>query len=198
MQTWKRAAGHFISAGMVKGVVTDFAKWAISQLIREKNFMAARALDFLVCGAIDEPHLPADGSIPNPFFCVRCDQRTLATRKQELWECPGNSLINHTPMKESDHLVTLALEFWDIDQVLFARGWLPRDWLPANELTECTEARMWDSCGFNECTNNNLLVASDGSGGSRDAPKNLRHGVAAFSLSGTSFELRCIVFLGTR
>ena len=26
--------------------------------------MAARALDFLVCGAINEPHLPADGSMP--------------------------------------------------------------------------------------------------------------------------------------
>ena len=58
--------------------------------------MAARALDFLVCGAIHEPRLPADGSISNQFFCVRCDQRALATRKHELWECSGNSLINHT------------------------------------------------------------------------------------------------------
>ena len=62
-------------------------------------------------------------------------------------------------MMESDHLVTLAQEFWDTDQVLFARGLLPRDWLLVNELTECTEARMWESSGFNECANNNLLVA---------------------------------------
>ena len=52
----------------------------------------------------------------------------LATRKHELWECPGISLINDIHMKESDHLVTLAQEFWDIDQVLFARGLMPRDW----------------------------------------------------------------------
>ena len=32
-------------------------------------------------------------------------------------------------MRESDHFVTLAQEFWDTDQVLFARGLLPRDWL---------------------------------------------------------------------
>ena len=48
---------------------------------------------------------------------------------------------------ESDHLVTLAQEFWDTDQVLFARGLLPRDWLLVNELTECTEARMRESSG---------------------------------------------------
>ena len=52
-------------------------------------------------------------------------------------------------MKESDHLVTLAQEFWDTDQVVFARGLLPRDWSPANELAECTKVRMRESSGFN-------------------------------------------------
>ena len=60
MQTWKRAAGHSLSTGMEKGIVTDFAKKARSQLIKEGNFMAARALDFLVCGAIN-------------FICLRMD-----------------------------------------------------------------------------------------------------------------------------
>ena len=90
MQTWKAAARHSSSSGLEKGIITDFAKKARSQLIKEGNFTAARALDFLVCGAINEPHLPADGSIPNQFLCVRCDQKVLATRKHELWECPGN------------------------------------------------------------------------------------------------------------
>ena len=105
MQTWKSAAGHSLSTGTEKGIPTDFAKTARSQLIKEGNFMAARALDFLVCGAINEPHLHADGSIPNQFFCFRCDQRTLATRKHEVWECPGNSLIKNTHMKDSDHFM---------------------------------------------------------------------------------------------
>ena len=90
------AAGHSLSAGMEKSIITDFAKKARSQLITEGNFMAARALDFLVCGAINEPRLLADGSVPNQFFCVRCDQRALATRKHELRKCLGNNLINNT------------------------------------------------------------------------------------------------------
>ena len=81
---------------MEKRISTDFAKKARSHLIREGNFMAARALDFLVSGAINEPLLLANGTIIDQFFCVRCDQRALATRKHELWECPGNSLVNHT------------------------------------------------------------------------------------------------------
>ena len=53
-------------------------------------------------------------------------------------------------MKDSDHLVTLAQEFWHTDQVLFARGLLPRDWLPASVLAECLEVRMCESSGFKE------------------------------------------------
>ena len=202
MQMWEKAAGHPLSTGMKKGITTDFAKKARSQLVKEVNFRAACALDFLVCGAINEPHLPADGSIPNQFFCFRCDQRTVATRKHELWECPGNSLINHTHMKDSDHLVTLAQEFWDTDQVLIALGLLPRDWSPACELAECSEVRMWESSGFQESASDNALIASDGSGGSRETPKSVRQvafGVATFSLqslSDTSFKLLRTGFLG--
>ena len=50
---------------------------------RETNFMAVRALDFLVCGAVNERHLPADDSLSYHFFCVRCNRRTLATRKHQ-------------------------------------------------------------------------------------------------------------------
>ena len=70
--------------------------------------MAVRALDYLVCGGIDEPHLPANGPTPNQCFCVRYDQRTLATRKHELWESPGNNLINHTYTQKSDNLAKFA------------------------------------------------------------------------------------------
>ena len=111
MQTWKAAARHSSSSGLEKSIITDFATKARSQLIKEGNFTAARALDFLVCGAINEPHLPADRSIPKQFLCVRCDQKVLATRKHELLESPGNILINHTHMKESEYLTTLVQEF---------------------------------------------------------------------------------------
>ena len=70
--------------------------------------------------------------------------RQKTTRNHILWECPGNNLINHTHMQKSDHFVKLAHEYWDTDQVLFARGLLPRDWLPVTELAECAETRLWE------------------------------------------------------
>ena len=136
-----------------------FRKESQISVDQRRKFMAARALDFLVCVAINERHLPADGSIPNHSLCVRCDQKALATRKHELWECPGNTLISHMRMKESEYPTSLA--FWDTDQVLFAHGLLPRDCLLASEFAECNEA----------CAKNHVLFASDGSGGSREIPK---------------------------
>ena len=114
------------------------------------------------------PHLPADGSTPHQFFCVVCDQSTNCGNVLE------NRLIDHAHMKELDHLVTLAQKFWDTDQVLFARGLLPRDWLPASELPECSEVRMWESSGFKVCATDNAFIASDGSGGSHETPKSVR------------------------
>ena len=104
---------------MEKGIITDSAKEARNQLIKEENYTAVRALNFLVCGTIDEPHLPADGSIPEQFLCVRYD-----------------------------HLVKLAREFCNTDRVLLSRGLMPRDWLLVNELADCAETRMWESHGF--------------------------------------------------
>ena len=126
----------------------------------------------------------------------------VATR--ESWP-PGSTNcgnVQETDLKEPDHLVTLAQEFWDTDQVLFARGLLPRGWLLASELAECSEVRMWESSGFKVCVSDNVLIASDGSGGSRETPKSVRQvafGVATFSLqplSDTSFKLLRTGFLG--
>ena len=79
---------------------------------------------------------------------------------------------------------------------------MPRHWLPASELVECSEVRMWESSGFRECASDNVLIASDGPGGSSETPKSVRHvalGVATFSLqplSDTSFKLLRTGFLG--
>ena len=114
----------------------------------------------------------------------------------------GNRLINHAPMKESYHRVTLAQNFWDTDQVLFARGLLPREWLLASEPAECSEVRMWESSGFKVCARDNDLIASGSSKGSRETPKSVRQvafGVATFSLqpqSDTSVQLLRTGFLG--
>ena len=61
---------------------------------------------------------------------------------------------------------------------------------------------MWESSGFKVCASDNVLVASDGSEGSRETPKSVRQvafGVATFSLqplSDTLFKLLRTGFLG--
>ena len=76
--------------------------------------------------------------------------------------------LNQFLCVRSDHLVKLAREFWDTDRVLFARGLMPRDWLLVSELADCAGTRMWESHMVSVKNASNVLVASDGSGGSRD------------------------------
>ena len=141
MQTWKRAAGHSLSSGMEKRHHHRFCQEG------------------------------QNGSIPNQFFCVHCDQRALATRKHELWECPGNRLINHAHMEGSEHLVA-----W--------RG------NSGTQIKFCLSVVFCRVTGYLRANSQNIrrsmfLVASDGSGGSRETPKSLRQvafGVATFSL----------------
>ena len=203
MQTWKEAARHSSSSGLERGISSQISprmpglscsKKVISRLRGRWIFLFVEPSTNLTCSA--------DGSIPNQFLCVRCDQKVLATRKHELWECPGNTLINHTHMKESEYLTSLAQEFWDTDQVLFARGLLPRDWLLVSEPAECNEVKMWESVDFSACAKNHVLFASDGSGGSRKTPQTLRQvafGVATFAMhigNDTSFTLQQTGYLG--
>ena len=61
---------------------------------------------------------------PTNFSVFVVTRKVLATRKHELWECPGNTLISHIHIKESEYLMSMAQEFGDTDQVLFARGLL--------------------------------------------------------------------------
>ena len=105
-------------------------------------------------------------------------------------------------MKDSEFLTSLAQEFLDTDQVLFARGLLPRDWLLASELAECNDVKIWESVDFNACAKRHVLFASDGSGGSQKIPQTLRQvafGVATFDMhihNDTSFTLQHTGYLG--
>ena len=63
---------------------------------------------------------------------------------------------------------------------------------------------MWESSGFDVFASDNVLIASDGSGGSRETPKSVRQvacGVATFSLqplSYTSLKLLRTGFWGSQ
>ena len=79
--------------------------------------MAARALDFLVCEASTNLACLRMDLFPTNFSVCVAPRGPWPARKHDSWECPGNRLINHTHMKESDHFVTLAQEFGDRDRV---------------------------------------------------------------------------------
>ena len=166
LQVWRKTAEHASSLGMEKRIITDFARNARHQLIKERKCLAVRALDFLVCAAINEKHC----------LCIRCEQHVLAYRKHELWACPAHNLIAHEHLEKSANILQLAQELWDSDQILFSRGMVPRVWLPANDYTDCMEARLWGSKEFGEDADKDLFVASDGSGGSNETLKKLETG----------------------
>ena len=104
---------------MEKVILTDFATKARTQLIKERNFLAVHWIFGSVELSTSLTCLRM-ARFPNPLFCVRCDQKTLATREHELWECSCNNLVNHAHMKKSDHLMRLAQECQDTDQVFLA------------------------------------------------------------------------------
>ena len=60
----------------------------------------------------------------------------------------------------TEYLTSLAQEFWDTDQVLFAHGLF--DWLPASGPSECNEVKMWENVDFSGYAKNHVLFASDG------------------------------------
>ena len=67
------------------------------------------------------------------------------------------------------------------------------------EFTECAEARMWESSGFNVCANNNLLLEARWIGRQKKTLRQVAFGVDFISmqiLSDTSFKLQRIGFLG--
>ena len=193
MQTWKRAAGHSLSAGMEKGLITDFDQKARFELIQgEKCHCCA-------CTGLSCWWSHPRTSLRMILFPINL---SVCVASRGPWP-PGNTNCGNVPTHEGIRspcdicagILGLGASF------VCPRFFLPRDWSPANEFAEYIEARMCESSAFNECADNNLLAASDGSGGSRDTRQNLRQvafGVATFSmqiLSGTSFVL-CVGFLG--
>ena len=67
---WRKASEHASSISMEKGIITDLPGRPELKFTKERNLLSVRALDFLVCGAVTEPFVPADGSIPTVFVFV--------------------------------------------------------------------------------------------------------------------------------
>ncbi len=92
-QIWKEASKHPHSKGIEGGAMLQPAKRAKASLIKEGNYAAARAVDFLVCGVPRDPIIPTGAAPGEEHLCQRCDMHCIATRKHTLWQCAANKDI---------------------------------------------------------------------------------------------------------
>ena len=76
----KKSASHPLGNGMEKGGLLHCARKARASLIREQNFAAAKALDYIVAGALCEPTTdPENGPTPEQL-CQRCGAHKVDTK----------------------------------------------------------------------------------------------------------------------
>ena len=81
-------------------------------MVKEDHYSAARALDFLACGAVHDPHI-ADSKPRLEQFRNRCKLGVVANIKHVLWECPANELIDDPPIHKSNWTCKSALASFD-------------------------------------------------------------------------------------
>ena len=116
---------------MERGIITAFARKARARSIKERNFLALRPLDSLVCAHSKDLWYLQTARSPITVSVFVVSNASWQPGKLQLWECPGNNLIAHEHMENSAHLVQLSHGCWVTDQILFSRGMMPRDWSPS-------------------------------------------------------------------
>ena len=199
---WSEATKHGNSTGLAKGALLHPARQARASLVKEGNFAAARALDYLVCGVIAEPTPNDEGKYRNEHMCHRCDQQVPATRRHDLWQCKANRDIDNEFIKKSHWTVKNSERGWDDHQCLYARGIVPLDWIEQPDGIDFLDAKTWESKGFKDTINSTKFACSDGSGGPRDVPRTVTQvafGAVSFDFVPTGpddFELKQLACIG--
>ena len=199
---WREASKHKNSSGLEDGGILQPAKAAKKSLIKEGNYAAAKAVDFLICGAIHDPEPKEDGHYKNEHLCQRCESRLPASRKHELWECPANDNIEHPHIAKSKWTVRGALVGWEKWQGLYARGILPEAWNQRPPDIDFLEAKVWVSDNFVDTLHKTGFACSDGAGGPKDVPKTITQvgfGAVSFDfvpINATDFELHDLACIG--
>ncbi len=183
---WQDAAAkHNHNSGLESGGYLFPAKKAKASLIKEGNYSAARALDFIVTGAMHDPPIPQEGPVPIEYLCNRCDWMVPATRKHCLIECLGNDLIDHPHMHKTRWVIQQALAEWDKHACLYARGIVPLGFIKQPDEIDYLSAKVWASDNFDKVLALTGRAYSDGSGGPEDVPR---------SVSQVSFGAVCFDF----
>ena len=197
---WEQAEQHPNSTGLAGGADFQPARKAKASLLKEGNHAAARAIDFLVCGALHDPHIGSEGP-RNEQLCHRCGLKVVATRKHELHECSANRQIDNPHIGKTNWVPGKALKQWDQWQCLYARGILPGSWVPKGDEVDYLTAKTWESGNFRKALDRAGMAHSDGSGGSKEIPQCIRKvafGAVSFDIrhNGDDFSLEELACIG--
>ena len=122
------------SAQVWRGIITDFDKEARSQLTSEKcSWLRVHGTFLLV--SHQRTSLAFGWLYSQSLFLCALRPDDLGNQAARILEMSLQQPDQSHTHEESDYLVTLAQEFCNSHQVLFARGLFPRDCLRANEFT---------------------------------------------------------------
>jgi hypothetical protein len=100
------------------------AEWAKASLLKEGNYVAAKALAYLVCGAVHDPHI-VESRPRLEQYCHRCKSGAITTVKHMCWECPANDLTQDPFILKFNRTRKHAPAGFDEWSCLYARGIVP-------------------------------------------------------------------------
>ena len=184
-QLWMRSEKHHYGSGLKEGADLHPARKAKASLIKEGKYSAAKAIDYLVCGALSDPVYGEEGP-NNEHRCQRCNTGAVATRKHELHECEANWKIDDPHIRKTNWVPKEARKQWEQCQCLYARGILPESWMPKQEEIDYLNAKTWESANFKKALDRAGSAHSDGSGGSKDIPRN----ISKVAFGAVSFDIQ--------
>ncbi len=160
----KEAEAHHDSSGIGDRILLGPARAAKRFFVKAGRWREAAAVDHLVCGTLWDPQPRSDGSYCAEAYCNRCGKRRIATRKHTLWLCDANERIPDPIITESAHLVKMALENWDKERCLWARGILPNELGQPMPPIAWEDLRTWAVGDFGKVADDDGDVYTDGAG----------------------------------
>ena len=180
-----KADGHSHSAGIAKGVDFQPARRAKASLLKEGNFLAAKALDYMVCGVLRDS-VVKDSGPKIKQYCNHCNWHVVATCEHVFWSCPGNDCIDDPHIAKSSWTAEHALRQIKEFPCLRIRGIVPKEWHASTNTVDYLSAQVWMSDNFVRVLSERSAY-SDGSGGPQGIPRSIAQvgfGAACFKIQG--------------
>ena len=133
---WAAAAEepHHNGGGLEQGPpCMRAARQAKAILIKSQRYLEAKAVDMIIAEFdYDENKISrvcVDGSttIPNEYYCHRCDRHVINNAWHCYYDCPDNENIEASEVTKTAKFAEYAKKSWDTHRCLWTRGLLPHN-----------------------------------------------------------------------